>query len=143
MTDSIATWVIAGLEVLAALGITAYWITWFRSPHDEPWLPDGYVDHEAPFVYTDAVLAIVLVVAAILQVSEDPAPTTAVLVTGGRSAGASLGLIAAGMLAFLGVLDLAYFARTGLFKREHDGIINAGVVVSVLTLSLILVVRFF
>ena len=143
MSDSIVTWVIAGLEVLAALGIGAYWITWFRSAHDEPWLPDGYIDHEAPFVYTDAVLAIVLVVAAILQVTEDPAPTTAVLVTGGRSAGASLGLIAAGMLAFLGILDFAYFARTGLFKREHDGIINTGVVVSVLTLSLTLIVRFF
>ena len=142
MSDSIATWVIAGLEVLAALGITAYWITWFRSPHDEPWLPDGYVDHEAPFVYTDAVLAIVLVAAAVLQVTDDPAPTAAVLVTGGRSVGASLGLIAAGMLAFLGILDLAYFARTGLFKREHEGIINIGVVASVLTLSLILVVRF-
>ena len=143
MSDSIVTWVIAGLEVLAALGITAYWITWFRAPHDEPWLPDGYVDHEAPFVYTDAALAIVRVGAAVLQVTEDPAPTSAVLVTGGRSAGASLGLIAAGMLAFLGILDLAYFARTGLFKREHDGIINAGVVVGVLTLALILVVRFF
>lgn len=143
MSDSIVTWVIAGLEVLAALGIAAYWITWFRSPHDEPWLPDGYVDHEAPFVYTDAVLAIVLVGAAVLQVTEGPAPTSAVLVTGGRSAGASLGLIAGGMLAFLGILDLAYFARTGLFKREHDGIINGGVVIGVLTLALILVVRFF
>lgn len=143
MTDSAATWVIAGLEVVTAFGIVAFWIMWFRSPHDEPWLPDGYVDHEAPFVFTDTVLAVVLVLAAILQVIEDAPSESAALVSAGRSAGASLGLVAAGMLAFLGILDLGYFARTGLFKREHDGLVNAGVVTGVLTLSIILIVRFF
>ena len=129
MTSEAAVWIIAGLEVVAALIIAAYWVTWFREPHDEPWLPDGYVDHEAPFVYTDTILALLLVVAAVLQVFEEPL-------------GDSLGLVAAGMLAFLGVLDLAYFARTGLFKREHDGILNGGVVASVLFLSIILILRF-
>ena len=142
MTDSPVTWVIAALEVITALGITAYWIMWFRTPHDEPWLPDGYVDHEAPFVFTDTILAIVLVVAAVLQVTEEPAASAAVLISAGRPAGESLGLIAAGMLGFLGILDLAYFARTGLFKREHEGLINAGVVIGTLTLSIILIVRF-
>lgn len=142
MTDSIVAWVVAGLEVVAALGIAVYWITWFREPHDEPWLPDGYVDHEAPFVYTDTVLAIVLVVAAVLQVTNGPTEGPAVLVNAGRPIGESLGLIAAGMLAFLGILDLAYFARTGLFKREHGGLINGGVVAGVLLLSIILILRF-
>ena len=40
------------------------------------------------------------------------------------------------------MLDLAYFARTGLFKREHEGPVYAGVVTGVLVLSAILVVRF-
>ena len=142
MTDSPVTWVIAALEVITALGITTYWITRFRTPHDEPWLPAGYVDHEAPFVFTDTILAIVLVVAAVLQVTERPATSVAVLVSAGRPVGESLGLIAAGMLVFLGILDLAYFARTGLFKREHEGIINAGVVIGTLTLAVILIVRF-
>lgn len=142
MTDDYVAWVIAALEVITALGIAVYWITWFRSPHDEPWLPDGYVDHEAPFVFTDTVLAVLLVVAAVLQVTEKPPAASAVLVSGGRPVGESLGLIAAGMLAFLGILDLAYFARTGLFKREHEGIINAGVVLGTLTLSVVLIVRF-
>ena len=142
MTDSYVTWAIAALEVITALGIAAYWITWFRAPHDEPWLPDGYVDHEAPFVFSDTVLAVVLVVAAILQVTEEPVVSSAVLVSGGRPVGDSLGLIAAGMLAFLGILDLGYFARTGLFKREHEGLLNAGVVIGTLTLSIILIVRF-
>jgi hypothetical protein len=63
-------------------------------------------------------------------------------VSAGRPVGESLGLIAAGMLLFLGVLDLAYFARTGLFRREHDGVVNAGVVIGTLTLAAILIVRF-
>jgi len=129
VTNDVAVWIVAGLEVVAALGIAAYWVTWFRVPHDEAWLPGGYVDHEAPFVYTDTILALVLVVAAVLQVTGEPL-------------GDSLGLVAAGMLAFLGVLDLAYFARTGLFAKEHDGIGNAAVVGGVLLLSVILLVRF-
>ena len=129
VTADAITWIIAGLEVLAALGIAAFWFTWFREPHDEPWLPDGYVDHESPFVFSDTMLSIVLVAGAVLQLAEQPA-------------GRSLGLIAAGMLAFLGVLDLAYFKRTGMFARERGGVANAGVVAGVLALAVILVVRF-
>ena len=130
MTDNPVTWVIAGLEVAVAVGIAVYWLTWFRQPHDESWLPAGFVDHETPFVFTDTLLSTVLVAGAVLQVTE-------------QDAGDSLGLIAAGMLAFLGILDLAYFARTGMFQRAHDGIVNTGVVVSVLTMAVVLAVRFF
>lgn len=129
MTDDTTTWVIAALEVVTAVGIAAYWLAWWRQPHEEPWLPAGYVDHEAPFVFTDVVLAVVLVAAAVLQVTEQPL-------------GRTLALIAAGMLTFLGILDLAYFARTDMFKREHEGIANAGVVSVVLLMAVILVVRF-
>lgn len=123
-------WIIAGIEIATAIGITVYWVSWFRQPHDEAWLPAGFVDHEAPFVFSDSLLAVALVAGAVLQLAEEPA-------------GESLGLIAAGMLLFLGVLDLAYFARTGLFAREHEGVLNAGVVVTVLILSTVLIVRFF
>ena len=129
MSTDPGTWIVAALEVVAALGIAVFWVTWFRQPHDEPWLPAGYVDHEAPFVYTDSLLAVLLVIAAGLQVAEEPI-------------GDSLGLIAGGMLIFLGVLDLAYFARTGMFAREHGGVANAGVVAAVLALAVILIVRF-
>lgn len=142
MTGDPMVWVVAALEIVAALGIAIYWVTWFREPHDEPWLPDGYVDHEAPFVFTDTILAIVLIVAAVLQVSGTPPGSFAVLGSPGRPLGESLGLVAAGMLAFLGILDLGYFARTGLFEKEHDGVVNALVVGGVLLLSVILLVRF-
>ncbi|MGD2044039.1 MAG: hypothetical protein PVJ28_10350 [Acidimicrobiia bacterium] len=129
MSDATTIWVIAVLEVITAAGIGAYWLVWWRRPHEEPWLPVGYVVHEAPFVFPDMMLAVILVAAAVLQVTEQPV-------------GRSLGLIAGGMLMFLGILDLAYFARTGMFKRQHEGIVNAGVVLGVLLMAVILVVRF-
>lgn len=129
MTGDWVTWVIAGVEVVTALCIAAFWVVWFGQPHDEAWLPPGYEDHEAPFVYSDLLLALVLVAGAVLQVTEQPV-------------GDSLGLVAAGMLVFLGVLDLAYFARTGLFARERDGLLNAALVVSVLGVAAVLIVRF-
>ena len=130
MTGDVVTWVVAGLEGAMALGIAIFWIGWFRTDHDEPWLPAGYEDHEAPFVFTDVLLAVVLVTAAVLQVLEEPA-------------GRSLGLIGAGMLAFLGVLDFGYFARTGMFQRERGGASNAGIVAAALALAAVLITRFF
>ena len=99
MSSDPLTWVVAGLEVATAVGIAAFWIFWFRESHDQEWLPAGYVDHEAPFVFTDSLLA--------------------------------------------GVLDLAYFARTGMFRRDRGGLVNAGVVAGVLILAVVLLVRFF
>lgn len=129
MTEDAAIWIIAGLELVTALLIAGFWMTWFRMPHDEPWLPEGYEDHEAPFVVSDSVLAVVLVASAVLLVLEEPL-------------GESLALIAGGMLAFLGLLDAAYFTRTGMFAPERDGIANMGIVAGVLAVAVVLIVRF-
>ncbi len=129
MTGDGWTWTLAALQFVAAAGIVAFWFTWFRQPHAQTWLPAGYVEHERVFVFADGVLAIVLVAGGILQVME-------------RSLGASGGLVAAGMLAFLGILDLAYFAQNGLFKREREGVKHAGIVGGVLVLSVLLGLRF-
>ena len=129
MTGDAGIWVISVLMVLAAVIVGGFWIVWFREEHDEDWLPDGYIDHEAPFVWTDIPLAILLIVAAVLLVLEEPL-------------GERLALIAAGMLAFLGILDTAYFWRTGMFAGERDGLANLGIVSGVLLLSAILIVRF-
>ncbi|MCC7076911.1 MAG: hypothetical protein IT198_07275 [Acidimicrobiia bacterium] len=129
MTGDAAVWVVAVLEVVAAAVIVTFWITWFRDDHDAAWLPAGYVDHETPFVFSDSVLALLLVAGAVLQVFEEPL-------------GRSLGLVSAGMLAFLGILDTAYFARTGMFARDRDGAANLAIVVAVLVLAVILFVRF-
>lgn len=129
MTDDAGIWMIAGLEVVTALGIAGFWLTWPRESHDEPWLPAGYVEHEMAFRYPDSVLALVLLVSAVLLVLEEPL-------------GTSLALVAAGMLTFLGVIDVAYFAKHGLFARERGGLLYVGIVAGVLLLAVILVVRF-
>jgi hypothetical protein len=126
MTDDVGTWVVAALQVVGALVIAAFWITWFRQPHDQDWLPIGYVEHERVFVFPDSLLATLLVVSAALSVAEEPL-------------GRTLSLVCAGMLTFLGVIDLAYFWQHGMFKREREGLGNLGVVVGVLLLAGIIV----
>jgi hypothetical protein len=126
VTADAGTWVIAGLELTAALGIAVFWLTWLRETHDQAWLPPGYVQHERAFVLPDTVLAALLVVAAILLVT-------------GHPIGRSLSVVCAGMLAFLGLVDAAYFWQTGLFARDRGGLVNAAVVVAVLGLATALV----
>lgn len=127
MTSDGGVWIIAGLEVTAALGIAAFWVAWFREGHDQSWLPPGYAQHERVFVFPDALLAALLVVSAALLVAEDPL-------------GRALALVCAGMLVFLGILDAAYFWQTGLFARERGGLVNAAVVAGVLALGVVLFV---
>ena len=129
MTDDVGTWIIAGLELAGALGIAAFWATWLRATHDEEWLPEGYVQHERAFLPADGVLAILLATSAILLVSNQPL-------------GWVLSLVSAGMLAFLGLLDAAYFWQTGLFASHRGGVANAAVVFGVLALAAVLVAAF-
>jgi hypothetical protein len=120
VSDEPVTWVVAALQVLTALGIAAFWVTWFREPHEEPWLPSGYVEHERVFVFPDSLLATLLVCSAVLAVLELPL-------------GRALGLVCAGMLLFLGVIDAAYYALHGMYARPRGGVLNAAVVAGVLT----------
>lgn len=129
MTEDWTVRVLSGLQVVAALGITTFWLTWFREEHDEDWLPPGYVEHERPFVVPDSILAVVLVASAGLNLAEVPL-------------GRSLALVAAGMLAFLGILDAVYFAQQGMFAADRGGRGNLAVVGSVLLLSALLVARY-
>ena len=122
MTHDALTWVAAVVQVVTAAVFALYWITWFREAHDEPWLPTGYVEHERVFVYSDTVVATLLVVSAALAVFE---------VSWGRT----LALVCAGMLLFLGVIDAAYFAEHRMFARDRGGLVNAGVVAGVLAVS--------
>ncbi len=129
MTHDAVTWVVAVWQVLTAAGIAVFWTTWFRRPHTAPWQPAGYVDHERVFVFPDSTLAALLVTSAVLLVAD-------------VSVGASLALVCGGMLAFLGIIDAAYFAQHGLFARERDGLVNGFLVVAVLALAIVLVTRY-
>lgn len=129
MTDNPVTWLVAVWQVLTAAGIAVFWTTWFRQPHVEPWHPPGYVEHERVFFFPDGTLASLLVASAVLLVLE-------------QSPGASLALICAGMLAFLGIIDAAYFAQHGMYARDRGGPVNAFLVIAVLALALVLAIRY-
>ncbi|HEX6517010.1 MAG TPA: hypothetical protein VF049_15700 [Nocardioidaceae bacterium] len=129
MSADAVTWTVATLQLVTALGIAGFWATWFREAHTEPWLPEGYVDHERVFVFPDSLLAGLLTLSAVLAVAEVPL-------------GRTLGLVCAGMLAFLGVIDAAYFAQHGLFARARDGLLNAAIVGAVLAMAVLLAVTY-
>jgi len=129
VTDNAATWAVAALLVLGALVFFTYWIVWFRQKHDQDWLPPGYREHESPFVFSDMMLALLLLATAVLLVLEEPI-------------GEHLALAAGGMLVFLGVLDTAYFWRTGMFAPEHEGYMNLAVVAASLAGGIFLIVRY-
>lgn len=118
---------LAGWCLLTAVGIALYWIMWWSTGHDEAWLPDGYVEHERAFVFTDAPLSVLLAATAVLLLRRSHwAP--------------ALALYTAGMLTFLGVIDTAYFAGTGMLQPEREGYANALIVTAVLGLAACLVV---
>lgn len=129
MTSDVATWLVAAWQVATAAGIAVFWTTWFRRPHAAAWQPPGYVEHERVFVFPDTALAALLVASAALLVLERPL-------------GASLALVSAGMLGFLGIIDAAYFAQHGMFARDRDGPLNKFLVAAVLALALVLVGRY-
>jgi hypothetical protein len=56
--------------------------------------------------------------------------------------GGSVALVAAGMLTFLGIIDLAYFVQHGMFQREREGVLNFAVVIGALALAVILFARY-
>lgn len=129
MTVDTPTWVVAGLQVGTAIGIAAYWQWWLRSDHDVAWWPPAYAEHERAFVLPDHVLATLLVLSAVLTVR-------------GSAAGGQVALLAAGMMLFLGLIDLAYFARHRMFARERDGVGNALIVGWMLLFAGVLAVRY-
>jgi hypothetical protein len=129
VTGDAVTWLVAAWQVLTAAGIAVFWTTWFRQPHAEAWQPPGYVEHERVFVFPDTTLAALLVASAVLLLLKQPL-------------GASLALVCAGMLGFLGIIDAAYFAQHGMYARDRDGPLNAFLVVAVLALAVVLALRY-
>lgn len=129
MTRDAWTWTVAVLAVGTAVGIVVFWASWLRATHDEPWLPAGYVEHERAFLLPDGVLAVLLGATGVLTVLQ-------------IDLGATLALVAAGMLAFLGLIDTAYFLRTGLFARNRGGCGNAALVLWVVVLAGVLITTY-
>ena len=129
MLDFINPKIVAVAQIVMAVGIIRFWIMWFRMEHNEPWLPPGYMEHERTFVYPDTVLSILMIISAILLFLEKPL-------------GASLTLVCGGMMLFLTVIDIAYFAQHGLFSKERGGAENWGIIIPMVIMSFLMIFRF-
>lgn len=129
MLEFISPKIVAVAQILTAAGIIRFWIIWFRTEHNEPWLPSGYMEHERTFVYPDSVLSVLLVCSAVLLFLEKPL-------------GESLTLVCGGMMLFLTVIDTAYFAQHGLFAKERGGAENWGLIIPMAVMSFLMVFRF-
>jgi|GEM_PF-569968 len=110
------------VQLLAAAGIIGFWMTAGRAEFNEPWRPPGFALHERAFTAPDTVAASLMAL-------------SAVLVLTGRPLGRSLGLVAAGMLLFLAIIDTVYMTQNDLFRSEHDGRTHAAIVISVFAVS--------
>ncbi len=129
MLDFIDFRIVAAAQLIMAAGIIHFWITWFRKEHNEPWLPTGYVEHERVFVYPDAVMSTLMIVSAILLLMGNPL-------------GERLALVCGGMVLFLTIIDIAYFAQHRMFARERGGRENLSLVIPMVIMSLLLILRF-
>ncbi len=129
MIDFINPKLIALAQVAMAIGIIRFWFIWFRTDHNEPWLPAGYLEHERAFVYPDSVMSVLMMIAAILIFLDKPL-------------GEKLTLVCGGMMLFLSVIDIAYFAQHGLFAKEKGGAENWGLVIPMVAMSFLMIARF-
>jgi len=66
MLDFINPKIVAVAQIFMAIGIIRFWIKWFRTEQNEPWLPAGYMEHERTFVYPDTVMSILMMISAVL-----------------------------------------------------------------------------
>ncbi len=129
MIDFINPNIIAVAQIVMAVGMIRFWIIWYRTEHNEPWLPDGYMEHEGTFVYPDSVLSALMIISAILLFL-------------GKPLGERLTLVCGGMMLFLTVIDIAYFTQHGLFAKERGGAENWGLVIPMVIMSFLMISRF-
>ena len=104
---------IAILELLTAVGLILFWILFFTVGMAPKNPPPGYLAYEHSFPVPDGLLSILLLVAGIMLLLNNPL-------------GVNLSLIAAGALVFLGVLDFSFNIQNGIYKiSKGDLILNA------------------
>lgn len=116
--------VIAVLLLVTAVVTAAYWVDffWHGSVHvvEEEW----YIRFERAFPVADGFMAVCAAAAGVGLLTGD-------------EWGVALGLVAAGALVFLGLMDVTFNVDNGLYRRLVDsGAMRAELVINVWTLGL-------
>ena len=101
------------LEIVTAAGLILFWIGFFTVGLAPENPPECYFAYEHAFPLPDLVLAILLLIAGILLLKENPLGRTLSLVTGGA-------------LVFLGLLDFSFNLQNGVYSiSAMDLVLNA------------------
>ena len=101
---------IAVLELLTGVGLILFWIGFFTIGLAPKNPPQGYMEYEHSFPLPDGLLAVLLLVAGILLMLNNPW-------------GGHLSLVAAGALVFLGLLDFSFNIQNGVYKISKSYLI--------------------
>jgi len=106
---------IASLEIVTGVGILLFWIAFFTVGMAPENAGPAYFAYEYNFVVADMLVIILLIAAGILLMR-------------GRRLGIVLSLAAAGALIYLGLVDMAYNLRNGVYLASSvDLVINAAI----------------
>lgn len=104
---------IASLEIVTAVGIALFWITFFTVGMAPEKPPACYFAYEHAFILPDCLLALLLLTAGILLMKNSPIAL-------------KLSLAAAGALMFLGLLDFCFNIQNGIYTASSvDLVLNA------------------
>lgn len=129
MLDFISPKIIAVAQIGMAIGIIRFWFLWFRTSHNQPWLPTGYIEHERCFVFPDTVMSMLMIVSAALLLL-------------GFDLGERLTLVCGGLMLFLTVIDTAYLIQNGMLANERGGTENRRILIAAGIMSFVMIFRF-
>ncbi|ACL06518.1 conserved hypothetical protein [Desulfatibacillum aliphaticivorans] len=93
---------LAVLQIITGAGIICFWIAFFTVGLAPENPPDGYFAFEHSFPLPDGVLCLGLIASGILLLKGSPK-------------GRTLGLISAGGLLFLGLIDFSFNIQNGMY----------------------------
>lgn len=96
---------IAQLQLATGVGLLLFWAAFFTVGLAPANPPPGYLQFEHSFTVPDIVLALALIVASRWWQGADPRPGHA----------RALSLVCAGMLIFLGMLDVSFNLQNGMY----------------------------
>ncbi|MHB8085951.1 MAG: hypothetical protein ACYDHZ_08995, partial [Dehalococcoidia bacterium] len=104
---------IASLEIVTGVGILLFWIAFFTVGMAPENAGPAYFAYEYNFVVPDILVILLLIVGGVLLMK-------------GRRLGIVLSMAAAGALIYLGLVDISYNFRNGVYLASSvDLVVNA------------------
>ena len=120
--------VIGWLEIISGLGTLAFWLLFFTVGLAPKEPPPCYFAYEFSFPVADVIMSAVLITAGILLIK-------------GYVRGIAYSLAGAGAFVFLGILDISFNLRNGIYSSGYlDLLLNAFINIWCVVFGIIIVI---